>query len=158
MERCVEEVELLKDMENQNIVKLLNWEFQGEQNYLVYEYCDGGTLEDYIRDDRLSEEEIFAIFIQLLNGFKAIRLKGYMHRDIKPENLLLNDRGQLKITDFGVSDVFRMVWETTAHTSKGLCGSEPYIAPEEFVKKEYDARLVDIWATGIVYYTMNYIM
>lgn len=62
----------------------------------------------------------------------------------------------LKITDFGVSDVFRMCWEKKTHLSKGLCGSEPYIAPELFDHKEYDARLVDVWAAAIVFYCMQF--
>jgi protein-serine/threonine kinase len=50
-----------------------------------------------------------------------------------------------------------MHWESNPHLSKGLCGSEPYIAPEQFItSKEYDARLVDVWACGIVYYCMMY--
>lgn len=61
----------------------------------------------------------------------------------------------VKITDFGVSDVFRMCWEKTTHLSKGLCGSEPYIAPEQFEQKEYDARLVDVWAVAIVFYCLS---
>jgi serine/threonine protein kinase len=81
---------------------------------------------------------------------------GVAHRDIKPENLLLDGQARLKITDFGVSDVFRMCWEKAPHLSKGLCGSEPYIAPEAFQNKEYDARCVDVWSCGIVYYCMVY--
>jgi protein-serine/threonine kinase len=97
---------------------------------------------------------------------------GVAHRDIKPENLLLDGRGHVKITDFGVSDVFRMCWEKKTHLSKGLCGSEPYIAPELFEHKgeplrdagasldadrtEYDARFVDVWAAAVVFYCMQF--
>ena len=81
---------------------------------------------------------------------------GVAHRDIKPENLLLDANNQIKITDFGVSDVFRMCWEKQTHLSKGLCGSEPYIAPEQFEPKaQYDARLVDVWAAAVVFYCMQ---
>ena len=73
----------------------------------------------------------------------------------QPENLLIDAQGMVKITDFGVSDVFRMCWEKTTHLSKGLCGSEPYIAPEQFEQKEYDARLVDVWAVAIVFYCLS---
>lgn len=104
----------------------------------------------------MSRTEIDCNFKQLINGIAYLHSMGVAHRDIKPENLLLDGQGRLKITDFGVSDVFRMCWEKTPHLSKGLCGSEPYIAPEEFKTKEYDARRVDIWACGIVYYCMVY--
>ena len=47
-----------------------------------------------------------------------------------------------------------MAWESQAHVSHGICGSEPYIAPEEFKVKSFDPRLVDVWACGIIYMTM----
>lgn len=104
----------------------------------------------------MSRVEVNCCFKQLINGVAYLHSMGVAHRDIKPENLLLDGKGRLKITDFGVSDVFRMCWEKSPHLSKGLCGSEPYIAPEEFKTKEYDARRVDVWACGIVYYCMVY--
>jgi len=77
---------------------------------------------------------------------------GVAHRDLKPENLLFDKEGHLKIADFGVSEVFRTAFEREPHMSRGICGSAPYIAPEEFERKEYDAREVDIWSCGIIYY------
>lgn len=71
----------------------------------------------------------------MIAGVSYLHSMGVAHRDIKPENLLLDVNDVLKITDFGVSDVFRMCWEKTTHLSKGLCGSEPYIAPEQFEPK-----------------------
>jgi serine/threonine protein kinase len=116
------------------------------------EYCPGGDLYSVIKTGNMTPVEVNCCFKQLINGVAYLHSMGVAHRDIKPENLLLDDMGRLKITDFGVSDVFRMCWEKSAHLSKGLCGSEPYIAPEAFESKEYDAREVDIWACGIVYY------
>ena len=67
------------------------------------------------------------------------------------ENLLLDSTARhLKITDFGVSEVFRTPFESTCHKAHGLCGSGPYIAPEEFITKEYDSQLVDIWSIGVI--------
>jgi len=82
--------------------------------------------------------------------------QGVAHRDLKPENLFFDTKGHLKIGDYGASTVYRLPWETTIHMSTGLCGSEPYIAPEQFLGKPYDARLVDIWACGIVYYCLHF--
>jgi protein-serine/threonine kinase len=122
----------------------------------VMEYCPGGDLFHIIKSSCMTEETINCCFRQLLNGIGYLHSMGVAHRDIKPENLLMDMHGQLKITDFGVSDVFRVCWEDKAHRSKGLCGSEPYIAPEEFTGREYDGRMVDVWACGIVYYAMYF--
>ncbi|CAG8610695.1 9216_t:CDS:2, partial [Funneliformis mosseae] len=122
----------------------------------VMEYCVGGDLYTAIKSGHMTPLEINCCFKQLIMGVDYLHEMGVAHRDIKPENLLLDAKGHLKITDFGVSDVFRTCWEEAAHMSKGLCGSEPYISPEQFETKEYDARLVDVWACGIVYYVMIY--
>ncbi|KAJ9474708.1 Serine/threonine-protein kinase HAL4/SAT4 [Pseudozyma hubeiensis] len=122
----------------------------------VMEYCPGGDLYAAIKRGGMSQAEVECSFKQILNGIFYLHSMGVAHRDIKPENLLLDGHGHIKITDFGVSDVFRMCWEKSTHYSKGLCGSEPYIAPEQFEKKEYDARLVDVWAAAIVFYCMQF--
>ncbi|CED85113.1 serine threonine protein kinase [Phaffia rhodozyma] len=121
----------------------------------VMEYCPGGDLYAAIKKGNMPPDTVDCYFKQILEGIAYLHSMGVAHRDIKPENLLLDGRGHVKITDFGVSDVFRMCWEKKTHLSKGLCGSEPYIAPEQFEQKEYDARLVDVWAAGIVYYCMQ---
>ncbi|KAF9115938.1 serine/threonine-protein kinase HAL4/sat4 [Mortierella sp. AM989] len=144
-------------LHHENIVETVDL-VQDEHHHWceVMEYCCGGDLYNSIKQGHMSRVEIDCCFKQLIHGVAYLHSMGVAHRDIKPENLLLDGHGRLKITDFGVSDVFRMCWEKSPHLSKGLCGSEPYIAPEEFKKKEYDARRVDIWACGIVYYCMIY--
>ncbi|KAF9427341.1 serine/threonine-protein kinase HAL4/sat4 [Podila epigama] len=144
-------------LHHENVVETVDL-VQDEQHHWceVMEYCCGGDLYNAIKQGHMSRVEVDCCFKQLINGVAYLHSMGVAHRDIKPENLLLDGKGRLKITDFGVSDVFRMCWENVPHLSKGLCGSEPYIAPEEFLKKEYDARRVDIWACGIVYYCMVY--
>lgn len=122
----------------------------------VMEYCSGGDLYAAIKRGGMSQGEVECCFKQILNGIAYLHSMGVAHRDIKPENLLLDSAGHVKITDFGVSDVFRMCWEKSTHYSKGLCGSEPYIAPEQFECKEYDARLVDVWAAAVVFYCMQF--
>jgi protein-serine/threonine kinase len=90
-----------------------------------------------------------------MRGVEYMHEMGVAHRDLKPENLLLTSRGALKITDFGNGECFRMAWEKEAHMTAGLCGSAPYIAPEEYVDKEFDPRAVDLWACGVIYMAMR---
>ncbi|KAG9294200.1 hypothetical protein G9A89_021559 [Geosiphon pyriformis] len=142
-----------------NIVRTVDLVFQDENQTWceIMEYCAGGDLYSAIKAGYMTVTVINCCFKQLLQGVGYLHSMGVAHRDIKPENLLIDDKGHLKITDFGVSDVFRTCWQEATRMSKGLCGSEPYIAPEQFeTNKEYDARLVDIWACGIVYYCMIY--
>jgi protein-serine/threonine kinase len=102
-------------------------------------------------------------FFFLVFGVKYLHSLGVAHKDLNPgfffffliffflENLLLDSsRKILKITDFGVSEVFRAPFASVCQKAKGRCGSGPYIAPEEFLGQEYDAQMVDVWAIGII--------
>lgn len=128
----------------------------GSHWYEIMEFCPGGDLFSVIRDGHLVPEDVDVVFKQLLLGVDYLHSIGVAHRDLKPENLLIDACGHLKITDFGVSEVFRVCWEKTPHRSKGLCGSAPYIAPEVLAGQEYDAAAADIWSCGIIYYAMTF--
>jgi len=122
----------------------------------VMEYCAGGDLYTLVlAAGKLEVVEADCFFKQLMRGVEYMHEMGVAHRDLKPENLLLTTHGALKITDFGNGECFRMAWEKEAHMTAGLCGSGPYIAPEEYVDKEFDPRAVDVWATGVIYMAMR---
>ncbi|KAH7104687.1 Pkinase-domain-containing protein [Auriculariales sp. MPI-PUGE-AT-0066] len=125
----------------------------------VMEYCPGGDLYAAIKKGSMTPAEVECCFVQMLSGVAYLHTQGVAHRDIKPENIFFDARASsfhLQIGDYGASTVYRLPWETTVHKSTGLCGSEPYIAPEQFLNTPYDARLVDVWACGIVYYCMHF--
>jgi serine/threonine protein kinase len=69
--------------------------------------------------------------------------------------LLASDGHILKITDFGVSTVFKQPFGNVREKRRGVAGSGPYIAPEEYGNQEYDSELVDIWSVGVIAYVMN---
>ncbi|KAI1822961.1 kinase domain-containing protein [Xylaria intraflava] len=122
----------------------------------VMEYCAGGDLYTLVLSaGKLEVLEADCYFKQMMRGVEYMHEMGVAHRDLKPENLLLTSHGALKITDFGNGECFRMAWENSAHMVSGLCGSAPYIAPEEYVDKEFDARAVDVWACGVIYMAMR---
>jgi protein-serine/threonine kinase len=122
----------------------------------IMEYCPGGDLHTIVlASGQLEPAEADCFFKQLIQGVVYMHEMGVAHRDLKPENLLLTQRGTIRITDFGNAECFRAAWETTAHKSAGVCGSAPYIAPEEYVDKEFDPRAVDVWACGIIYMAMR---
>ncbi|KAH8101492.1 Pkinase-domain-containing protein [Cristinia sonorae] len=140
-----------------NIVETVDLVQDENQHWCeVMEFCPGGDLYAAIKRGGMSPSEVECCFRQILTGVSYLHEQGVAHRDIKPENLFFDTKGHLKIGDYGASTVYRLPWEQTIHMSTGLCGSEPYIAPEQFLGKPYDARLVDIWACGIVYYCLHF--
>jgi len=140
-----------------NIVETVDLVQDENQHWCeVMEFCPGGDLYAAIKKGGMSPSEAECCFKQILHGISYLHSQGVAHRDIKPENLFFDAKGHLKIGDYGASTVYRLPWENTVHMSTGLCGSEPYIAPEQFMGKPYDARLVDIWACGIVYYCLHF--
>jgi serine/threonine protein kinase len=88
-------------------VKLLDLSQTDNNLYLFLEYCNGGSLEDYLKknDGRLSEDEACLILSELLEAFLEMNEKSLMHRDIKPANILIHN-GKIKLADFGFSRVF----------------------------------------------------
>jgi serine/threonine protein kinase len=140
-------------MSHQNVVHTLDIVHDGKRWYEVMEYCSKGDLFSVIQSGGLDDRaEIDWCFCQLVEGVKYLHSLGVAHRDLKPENLLVDQFGCLKITDFGVSDVFTSADQPVL--SRGVCGSSPYIAPEEYLGVPYDPRKVDVWAIGIIYYAM----
>ncbi|KAG2181469.1 hypothetical protein INT44_008282 [Umbelopsis vinacea] len=130
----------------------------------VMDYCNGGDLFHLIFESSggLATQEANCFFKQLVRGVEYLHRMGVSHRDLKPENLLLTTDGCLKISDFGSSECFRMAWDSRSNQkncavqgSTGICGSEPYIAPEQFEKGEFDPRLVDIWSCAVIYMAMR---
>ena len=115
------------------------------------EYCAGGDLFHKISSVGFtSNEELFCLTKQLFTGVAYLHSVGVAHRDLKPENLILTaDAKILKITDFGVSAVFRTQWEKQIHKLHGVFGSTPYIAPEEWHEEtDYNPTKVDVWSSG----------
>jgi protein-serine/threonine kinase len=155
--RLTSEFCLSSSMQHPNVIHTLDLLKDDKGDYCeVMEYCAGGDLYTLILSaGTLEVLEADCYFKQLMRGVEYMHEMGVAHRDLKPENLLLTQHGSLKITDFGNGECFRMAWERDAHMTAGLCGSAPYIAPEEYVEKEFDPRAVDAWACGIIYMAMR---
>ena len=88
-------------------MKLLDISQTDNNLYLFLEYCNGGSLEEYLKKNggQLSEDESTLILGELLEAFLEMNEKNLMHRDIKPANILIHN-GKIKIADFGFSRVF----------------------------------------------------
>jgi protein-serine/threonine kinase len=155
--RLTAEFCISSSLRHPNVIHTLDLLQDAKGDYCeVMEFCAGGDLYTLVLTaGKLEVSEADCYFKQLMRGVEYMHEMGVAHRDLKPENLLLTTHGALKITDFGNGECFRMAWETDPHMVTGLCGSAPYIAPEEYIDKEFDARAVDVWATGVIYMAMR---
>ncbi len=121
--------------------------------YIIMEYADGGTLENQIKEKNndksyYTNDELFAIFSQLIDGMKAVNSK-LVHRDIKPDNILIH-HSNFKISDFGLSKIVTQATRTS--TFKGF-GCLQYLAPEGW-KLEKNTIQMDIYSMGMVFYQL----
>ncbi|KAF6844267.1 kinase domain containing protein [Colletotrichum musicola] len=163
------EFSIAKSLHHPNIVETIRLcTDHGRWNH-VMEYCAVGDLftlleKKYLTaEDRLNDR--LCLFKQLIQGVNYLHSNGIAHRDIKPENLLITKDSKLKITDFGVSEVFcgthPGLREAGGQCGKnmnevrlcgpGMCGSEPFVAPEVLKKdRQYDPRGQDVWSSGVI--------
>lgn len=155
--RLTSEFCISSSLKHMNIIDTLDLLKDAKGDYCeVMEFCSGGDLYTLIiASGKLEYAEADCFFKQLIRGVNYMHDMGVSHRDLKPENLLLTQNGVLKITDFGNGECFKMAWENEIQLSEGICGSSPYIAPEEFNQSTFDPRCVDIWACGVIYMAMR---
>ncbi|CAI7917130.1 unnamed protein product [Closterium sp. NIES-53] len=118
--------------------------------FVIMEYVKCGELFDYIVEKgRLAEDEARRFFQQIISGVEYCHRNMVVHRDLKPENLLLDGKGNIKIADFGLSNVMR-----DGHFLKTSCGSPNYAAPEVISGKLYAGPEVDVWSAGVILYAL----
>lgn len=148
------EVKIHKECnEHPNIIGIYLFGTDNTWVYMIMELAEGGDLFDKIEPDvGLPEDLANFYFKQLINAISFIHSKGVAHRDIKPENILLDNDGNLKLTDFGLATIYKKKGEI--RVSKDQCGSLPYVAPEVIIGEPYDPSLSDIWGCGIVLFTL----
>uniref|UniRef100_A0A8D1NM00 non-specific serine/threonine protein kinase n=2 Tax=Sus scrofa TaxID=9823 RepID=A0A8D1NM00_PIG len=107
------------------------------------------TADHLVAHGRMAEKEARRKFKQIVAAVYFCHCRNIVHRDLKAENLLLDANLNIKIADFGFSNLF-----TPGQLLKTWCGSPPYAAPELFEGKEYDGPKVDIWSLGVVLYVL----
>lgn len=139
-DRVSREIKILKIVHHPNVIQLYEIIESTKQLYLIMEYANGGELFDYIvSKGRLKEDEATRFFQQIVAGISYLQKLRISHRDLKPENLLLDDKMNIKIVDFGLSNIYK-----SGELLKTACGSPCYAAPEMIAGKKYHGGKVDI--------------
>ncbi|CEF64080.1 MAP/microtubule affinity-regulating kinase 3 [Strongyloides ratti] len=144
------EIEVLKKIKHPNIVELYQVIENDKKICLVMEYCSGGELFDYLgKVKRFSDNEARKKFRQIVSAVQYLHHNGIVHRDLKAENILLDDKGNIKIADFGFADFY-----SEGCLMDQFCGSPPYAAPELFQGIKYIGFKVDIWSLGVILFAL----
>ncbi|KAG7582314.1 Protein kinase-like domain superfamily [Arabidopsis suecica] len=147
------EIRTLKMLKHPHIVRLHEVLASKTKINMVMELVTGGELFDRIvSNGKLTEIDGRKMFQQLIDGISYCHSKGVFHRDLKLENVLLDAKGHIKITDFGLSALpqhFRD--DGLLHTT---CGSPNYVAPEVLANRGYDGAASDIWSCGVILYVI----
>jgi hypothetical protein len=154
-ERFNREARALARLNHPNIVGVYDFGKAGPLYYLLMEFVDGANLRMIEQAGELTPEKALAIVPQICEALQFAHLEGIVHRDIKPENLLLDKRGRLKITDFGIAKlVGGDPWQQPLTGEKDVIGTPHYMAPEQIERPAAVDHRADIYSLGVVFYEM----
>ncbi|XP_057797581.1 CBL-interacting protein kinase 5-like [Salvia miltiorrhiza] len=152
IEQIKREISVMRLVKHPNVVQLYEVLASKSKIYFVMEYVKGGELFNKVAKGRLKEDAARRYFQQLVAAVDFCHSRGVYHRDLKPENLLLDEHGNLKVTDFGLSALIDSKrHDGLLHTT---CGTPAYVAPEVINKRGYDGVKADIWSCGVILFVL----
>lgn len=150
--RIRREIQIMSYVQHPHIIHIHEVFENKEKIVLVMQYASGGEMYDYLKTRKsLAETEARRIFRQIVSAVYYCHKNRICHRDLKLENILLDEKGNAKIADFGLSNIFSE--NNFLHT---FCGSPLYASPEIVRGKPYYGPEVDCWSLGVLLYTFIY--
>jgi len=154
LERARREIQIMEKLTNFGnpyIIKLLEWYETSTHFNIVVEYVSGGELVGLIKTSEkgLSERHSRKLFKQMVSALDCCHQHKIVHRDLKLQNILLDENGNIKLIDFGLSNfVEKGIFRNT------FCGTPAFAPPEILLGTQYEGPEVDIWSLGVVLYSM----
>ncbi|MBK7377953.1 MAG: serine/threonine-protein kinase [Ignavibacteriales bacterium] len=149
--RFKREAQSAGSLSHPNIVTIYDVGVHENKTFMAMEYVEGKTLRELIKSDELTIERITDISVQTCEGLNEAHSKGITHRDIKPENILIDEKGKVKIVDFGLAKIKNVSRGITKQDS--TVGTLKYMSPEQIRNQNVDHRS-DIWSFGVILYEM----
>ncbi len=149
-ERFVREAQAAAALDHPNICTVYEFDEADETTFISMAYIEGQSLRNKIESGPLELDEALTIATQVSEGLQEAHKKGVIHRDIKSVNIMVTEKGQAKIMDFGLA---RMTGTTMLTKEGAAMGTIAYMSPEQTRGEEVDLR-TDIWSLGVVLYEM----
>ncbi len=151
LKRFQQEARLIAKLEHPHILPIHDFGETDGVPYMVMRYLEAGTLKERLKSNALTLAEIDRIFSQLADALQYAHENGVIHRDIKPSNVMLDKRGSVFLTDFGVA---KMLESSSSLTATGtVTGTPDYMSPEQAQGLKVDGRS-DVYSLGIVLFEM----
>ena len=151
MDKIYNEISIHSKMDNLYVAKLERYFEDTDNVYIVLELCKNKSMIELLKTrKRLTEDETKSYIAQLVKGLQYLHSQNVVHRDLKLGNLFLSDKMEMKIGDFGLSEQIQY----PGHLIKSMSGTPNYIAPEILLNKDGHSFGVDIWAIGVITYTL----
>src|SRR5262245_12630164 len=151
VERFNREIDAMRKLKNPHIVELYDAGVENENYYYAMEYVPGETLMGILRrEKRIPWEKAVEFASQICQALKAAHDAGIIHRDLKPSNLLVTPEGIVKLTDFGVAQVFA---SNRLTVTGGIIGTAEYMSPEQ-AQGRRAGKPSDLYSLGAVLYAM----
>ncbi|XP_016770068.1 cyclin-dependent kinase 20 isoform X2 [Apis mellifera] len=145
----IREIKILQQLKHLNIIELLDAFPAGLDFIMVFEYMPTGLWEIIKDNDILLTPVQIKIYIKMiLEGIAYIHEKNIIHRDLKPANLLINEKGILKIADFGLG---RLLWKNVTKPYSHQIATRWYRAPELLYGARYYTSAIDMWSIGCIF-------
>ena len=153
LETLNRQYDMLKPLNQENIVKFFDMKQTGNNWYFFFEFCSLGTLESYLlkKKGKISEAKALLIFLDICEGFKALYRLNIIHRDLKPANVLMAENG-VKISDFSFAKVLHEKQKNEL-LLQSLVGTPVYTPLQILEGREYSSKC-DIWSLGVMFYQM----
>src|SRR5512143_62258 len=150
--RFKREAHLLAQLQHPHILPVFDYGEADGYPYIVMPFVQSGTLADLMHKRRLNLVEIRRVMIQIGDALGYAHARGMIHRDVKPSNVLIDERGNCLLTDFGLA---RMTEAVSAKlTSSGaVMGTPAYMSPEQGAGQNLDGRS-DIYSLGVILYEL----
>jgi serine/threonine-protein kinase len=149
MSRLLDEVKIARQVSHTNVCRVYDVGETDGLHYLSMEYVDGEDLASLLRRiGRLPQEKAVQVARQICAGVAAAHEQGILHRDLKPANVMIDGRGRVKVTDFGLAGL-----ETEIRGDGIRSGTPAYMAPEQLAGQNVTARS-DVYALGLVLYEL----
>jgi serine/threonine protein kinase len=154
-EQLKREISIMRMLNHPNIVRLYDVLQTQNHIYLVLELVTGGELFDRIvQAKKFDENTGRRFFQQMIVALHFCHRNGVAHRDLKPENLLVDDRDNIKITDFGLANMQKGDPNAQQNLLSTVCGTPNYVAPEVLKEEGYNGLTADVWSCGVILFVM----